>query len=548
MQTAHRTLPRALRAAVAQHADRDALVDNGVRLSYAELHEQVRTTARALAALGVEPGDRIGIWAPNCWQWVVASLAALYTGVAVVPLNSRYTGHEAADIIRRTRAKAVFLADGFLGRRQYTELVDAAAEEEGAHGGAPLPGLPDTRAVIRLPYPQALEVRAEGVVDFADLPEIARRRTVEEIEERAEKVSPDDVADILFTSGTTGRSKGACSAHRQTLSVSRTWARTAQVTHTDRYLVVNPFFHSFGYKAGFLVCLLSGAAIVPQAVFDVAEMLRLIRTERISILAGTPTIYQTLLDAPERTEQGTASLRLAVTGGTTVPVALVERMQTELGFDTVLTAYGLSEAVVATMSRPGDPDDVIAHSCGRVVDDFELRIAEPGDNAPLPPGTEGEVLLRGENVMLGYLDDPEATAEAIDADGWLHTGDIGQLDEQGYLRLTDRLKDMFIVGGFNVYPAEIEQLLARMEGIVESAVVGVPDARLGEVGRVYAVRRRGCDLTAEDVIAHCRRHLANFKVPRQVVFVDALPRNPAGKVLKRELRSASPAPRSGDGR
>ncbi|MCW2861779.1 MAG: fadD 18, partial [Actinoallomurus sp.] len=313
----------------------------------------------------------------------------------------------------------------------------------------------------------------------------------EAVEALADAVSPDDDGDILFTSGTTGRSKGARSAHRQTVSTAREWAEHGQVSAADRYLIVNPFFHSFGYKAGILVCLLHGATMLPQAVFDLAETLRMIREETVTLLAGAPTIFQALLDAPDRGEHDTGSLRLAVTGATIVPVALVERMQAELGFDLVLTAYGLTEAVVATMCRPGDPDTLVAGSVGRAVDSYALRIGEPGGDGTQPAGVEGEVLLRGENVMLGYLDDPEATAAAIDADGWLHTGDIGRVDERGYLTITDRLKDMFITGGFNVYPAEIEQVLARLDGVVESAAIVVPDERLGEVGNVYVVRRGG---------------------------------------------------------
>jgi HIP---CoA ligase len=305
--------------------------------------------------------------------------------------------------------------------------------------------------------------------------------------------------------------------------VAQAWAECAGLSKHDRYLVVNPFFHSFGYKAGILACLLTGATLVPQAVFDVAETMRLVEAERVTVLPGPPTIYQSMLDHASRPDL--SSLRLAVTGAATVPPVLVERMRTDLGFETVLTAYGLTEAVVATMCRPGDDLETIATTSGRAVAGFEVRLGE-----------HDEVLLRGPNVMLGYLDDPRATAQAIDEDGWLHTGDVGRLDDRGYLSITDRLKDMYICGGFNVYPAEIEHALARLHGVAESVVIGVPDARLGEVGKAFVVPRPGHSLTEEAVIAHCRERLANYKVPRSIEFRTDLPRNATGKPLKRLLR------------
>ena len=341
-------------------------------------------------------------------------------------------------------------------------------------------------------------------------------------------VGPDDVADILFTSGTTGRSKGAMSAHRQTIGVARAWAELGGVRQDDRYLVVNPFFHSFGYKIGIVVGLLTGATLYPVATFDVDETMRLIESERITVFPGAPTLYQSLLNAPGRAERDLSSLRLAVTGAAVVPVVLIEKMRDELAIDHVVTAFGMTEAVVVTMCRDGDSAETVATTNGRAIPGMETRIAD-----------SGELLVRGDYVMLGYLDDPEATREAIDEDGWLHTGDIGSLDEQGNLTITDRLKDMYISGGFNVYPAEVEQALARLEGVADVAVVGVPDERMGEVGKAYVVRADGSSLTEDDVVAFAKERLANFKVPREVAFTDALPRNLSGKVLKTRLRQTT---------
>jgi acyl-CoA synthetase (AMP-forming)/AMP-acid ligase II len=347
------------------------------------------------------------------------------------------------------------------------------------------------------------------------------------VDVRAAAVTPDDVSDILFTSGTTGRSKGVLCAHRQSLDAPAAWAACGRLTSADRYLCINPFFHNFGYKAGILACLQTGATLIPQLTFDPEAAMRAVQDHRITVLPGPPTIYQTLLDHPKRAEFDLTSLRFAVTGAATVPVVLIERMQTELDIDIVLTAYGLTEASgFGTMCSADDDAVTVATTCGRPIADFELRISDDA----------GEVLLRGPNVMLGYLDDPEATASAIDDDGWLHTGDVGILDDHGNLRITDRLKDMYICGGFNVYPAEIEQVLARLDGVADSAVIGVPDERLGEVGRAFIVLRPNAELTQEAVIAYTRKHLANFKAPRSVVFVEVLPRNPGGKVVKPLLR------------
>jgi acyl-CoA synthetase (AMP-forming)/AMP-acid ligase II len=506
------TVPEALAATATEFPAAEALVDGDVRLTWAQLHERVRTLARFFVAEGIQPGDRIAVQALNTHHWVVTALGALHAGATLVPVSTRFTGHEALDVLQRSRARALVVAGPFLGVDRLAQLQAAAGPD----------GLPDL--VLRVPTEPAAP--QEGVVEWHEIERRAAQVPTAEADERAAAVHPGDVSDILFTSGTTGRSKGAMSSHAQALGVADAWAECGELTASDRYLVVNPFSHSFGYKAGILACLLRGATIVPQAVFDVEQALEIVERERITVLPGAPTLYRSMLDSPSRQRRRLDSLRLAVTGAATVPVALVEEMQRELSFTTVLTAYGLTEAVVATMCRPGDDATTVASTCGRAAAGFEVRIA----------GGSGEVLLRGPNTMLGYLGEPDATCEAIDAEGWLHTGDVGRLDERGYLTITDRLKDMYICGGFNVYPAEVEQALARLDGVAESAVVGVPDGRLGEVGRAFVVPRPGATLSPADVIDFCRDRLAGYKVPRQVEFRDGLPRNAAGKVLKRQLR------------
>ncbi|NGP04849.1 AMP-binding protein [Rhodococcus sp. 14C212] len=506
-----RTTPAALERAASAHADRTAIVDGDVRPTFAHLRDLVRDFAAALVARGVEPGARVAIWSPNTHHWIVAALGIHWAGGVVVPVNTRYTGNEAHDILDRIDAGALVVAGDFLGTDRYAALRAVA---------------PDLHipTVVRVPL-GGTDAPADDVVDWDEFLASATADARAEADARARAVSPDDVSDILFTSGTTGRSKGVLSAHRQLIGVAQAWADCAELTPDDNYLVINPFFHSFGYKAGFVAALLAGSTVVPMAVFDVEKVMATVADRRISVMPGAPTIYQSILDHPRRDEFDMSSLRIAVTGAAPVPVALVERMQHELSFDAVLTAYGQTEAVVATMCRTDDDPVTVSTSSGRAAAGFEVRI-----------GDKGEILLRGPNVMLGYLDDPEATAKTIDADGWLHTGDVGTLDERGYLDITDRLKDMYISGGFNVYPAEIEAALMRLPGVHEVAVIGVPDDRMGEVGRAYVVALEGSGLTEEAVIAFCKEKLANFKVPRSVRFTGHLPRNPSGKVLKNILR------------
>jgi acyl-CoA synthetase (AMP-forming)/AMP-acid ligase II len=502
------TIPAILRAAAERYGDQPAFVDDGRTVSYADLHDRVRELARRYVGHGLAAGERVVVWGPNSIEWVVAALATTYAGGVLVPANSRYTGHEVADLVDRTGATVVMVADGFLGRSQVQEL----------------------RAASDIPSVRAMGELTRLSLDHRGEERHVREATMDEVEARADAVAPDDVADILFTSGTTGRPKGAMSAHRQSIGVARAWAELGGVSADDRYLVVNPFFHSFGYKIGIIVGLLTGATLYPVPTFDVDQTMQLIESERITLLPGAPTIYQSLLAAPGRAERDLSSLRLAVTGAAVVPVVLIEQMRTAspegLAIDHVVTAFGMTEAVVVTMCREGDSAETVATTCGRAIPGMETRI-------DAPDGEAGELLVRGDYVMLGYLDDPAATAEAIDEDGWLHTGDVGVLDDDGNLRITDRLKDMYISGGFNVYPAEVEQALMRMDGVQDVAVVGVPDERLGEVGKAYVVGTA----SADEVVAFAKERLANFKVPRLVETVEALPRNLSGKVLKNELRS-----------
>ncbi|MGO8850951.1 AMP-binding protein, partial [Mycobacterium sp.] len=334
-------------------------------------------------------------------------------------------------------------------------------------------------------------------------------------------VSGTDIADIIFTSGTTGRPKGAMMNHRQTLRMYEEWATLANLREGDRYLQINPYFHTFGLKAGLVTSFLRGATMLPVAVFDLDAVVDLVQRERITMLPGPPTLYHSLLTVRDKSKLST--LRAGVTGAADIPVELVRRIHDELPFQTVMTGYGLTEAGNVTLSRPGDSFEDVATTAGLPCEGVEVRIAD-----------DGEVLVRGYGVMQGYLDDPVGTAEAIDADGWLHTGDLGNFDEAGRLRVVGRKKDMYIVGGFNAYPAEIEGFLMNHPAVAQAAVIGVPDERLGQVGKAFVVRKD--TVSAEELIGWCRQRMAGFKVPRTVEFLEALPLNATGKVIKDLLR------------
>ncbi|MFD9790469.1 FadD3 family acyl-CoA ligase [Streptomyces sp. NPDC059070] len=516
------TVGHLVREAAERYGTREAVVEGRTRISFAELGERVERAAAACVAAGTRPGDRVAVWAPNTLDWIVCALGAVTAGAVLVPLNTRFKGAEAAYVLRRSRARLLFVTGTFLGTSYVATLRRAAAEGEGA---GPLPGLPHLEQVVVLAPDAPDDFRA-----WKDFLAGGEGVPAAEVRRRADAILPSAPSDIVFTSGTTGRPKGAVITHAQTLRGYAVWSELAGLREGDRYLIVNPFFHTFGYKAGIVACLMRGATMVPQPVFDAEAVLAHIAAERISVLPGPPTLHQSLLDHPARAAHDLSALRLVVTGAAVVPLRLVERLRTELGIETVLTAYGLSEASgIVTMCRRGDPPEVIAATSGRAIPGTEVRVTAPA-------GSPGEVQVRGFNVMSGYFEDPEETARAMTADGWLRTGDVGVLDAAGNLRITDRIKDMYVVGGFNAYPAEIEQVLLLHPEVADVAVVGVPDARLGEVGKAYVVRRAGSALTPAELVAWARRELANYKVPREVEFLGELPRNASGKVRKLDLR------------
>lgn len=512
------SVPAMLLHTATAHGHRVALVDGERRLTYAELVAEARRFAAALVGSDVRPGDRVAIWAANGVPWVVAALGTWYAGATVVPVNTRFKGLEAAQVMARSRARVLVVMTDFLG-------LDLLGMLEAA--GADLPCL-HTRVVASGPVP-------DGAVAWRELLGRAGDQAMLEADRRAGAVGPDDPADILFTSGTTGVPKGVVQRHASTLCVATDWVAMTGLRAGDPYLQVNPYFHMFGLKAGIVASVVAAATMLPEPVLDVDRLLRRVRTEQVAVLPGPPTLYQSILYHPEVRRADLHTLRVAVTGAADIPVELIRRVRAELPFELVVSGYGLTEGGTAASTDPDDDPEIVATTVGRARPGYRLRIVDEHEH-DVPVGQVGEILLTGGGVMAGYLDDPEATAQAFTATGWLRTGDLGTLDDDGRLRIVGRAKDMFIVGGFNVYPAEVENFLLAHPAVGEVAVVGAPDRRLGEVGVAFVVPRPGQRVEPAELVRWARDRMANFKVPRRVEVVDALPMTGSGKVHKEALR------------
>jgi acyl-CoA synthetase (AMP-forming)/AMP-acid ligase II len=517
-----RTIPALLRDAATRYKDRAALHSSADgAIGYRDLDRRADDVARAMMADGADPGDRTAIWAPNMWEWVAAAVGIQRAGGVMVPLNTRLKGGEVADIIRRGDVSRLFVIGDFLGR-SYPEMLRGEA-------------MPELRRTIVLRgTPDRLGRGEEGWDDF-----IARGQSTSDaaLAECEAGITPDTLADIMFTSGTTGAPKGALFDHRRSLGGGRAWVNISRQTADDRYCVFGPFSHNASYKAGWVAGLMTGSTVYWPDAYDAVSILDLVANNRISVMPAPPTVFQEMLAHPNWRDWDISSYRFLSTGATVVPIELMKRLQVETTIAEITTGYGMTEcAGSATHTRPGDPVERVAYTVGAAIEGSEIMVVG-ADGRPVPTGAPGEVLIRDDKLLIEYLDNPEATRATLDADGWLHSGDVGMLDAEGYLKLTDRLKDMYIVGGFNVYPAEIEKQMTGLPGIHQSAIIGVPDQRLGEVGHAFIVRSAGSTITAEDVIGWSKTNLANYKVPRGVTFVDALPMNATGKVIKFALRA-----------
>ncbi|TMR90224.1 AMP-dependent synthetase [Nonomuraea basaltis] len=494
-----------LRDQAEHHPGTTVIDEGGTRVTMSELRAAAAEIARGLIALGVAPGDRVAMWGLNSAYWVAHAFGIWDAGAVIVPLSSRYKGIEAAQLIEKTGAKV---------------LITGAGPTAVPLAGL-LPPLPGLRHTI---VPPASELRA-----------MSTRVSAREAEDRALAIRPDDLCEIMSTSGTTGAPKGVMLDHAQVLRGYWDWSEIVTLDEHDRYPVIAPFSHGFGLNAGLVACVLRRATMLPIPIFTPDALMSLISSARVTILAGPPTLFHRILDELERGYRDVSSLRVAICGAAAVPATLITRLVEWVGLERMINAYGLMEGTVVSMTRAGDPIEVIAGTTGRPVPGIEVKIADD-DGKEVATGERGEILQRGYGVMRGYWDDPARTAEAIAADGWLHTGDIGVLDERGNLAIVDRKKELYIVNGFNVSPAEVESLLLREGSLAQAAVIGVPDPATGEAGVAYVVPRPGATVTAEALTDWAKANMSNYKVPKRIVVVGSLPTNVNGKIDKLALR------------
>lgn len=517
------SLFQAFLKSVDSNAQRAAIRSEGREIRFHELADIAREVGAGLISQGVERGDRVAIWGVNSTEWVFAALGLQAAGAALVPIGTRLRGREAGSILDDAGARIVF-ADRRFGSFDY---IAALLDRD----------LPAVEQIVVLDDDLA-GIENDRVISLSQLRERGRKAGQGALDERIAGGSGDDLADIIFTSGTTGKPKGVPMTQAQSLEACR--IQQLEVNYFspgEVFAVCYPFAHNAGYRAGWQVSMLEGVCIIPVKQFEPTELMQLVQDEKVSFLPVVPTVAQAMIEHPDRDRFDLSSLRMIATGAATIPVSQVEDLRNMVGGKTaVVTGYGLTEtAGSVSCTRLDDPPEVVVKTVGRPLSNLDVRILD-AEHRELPTGETGEIAVKGPQVMKGYYNNPEATAAAFTADGYLLTGDAGWLDEAGNIHIADRIKDMYIVGGFNCYPAEIENALLTMDGVAQVAVIGMDDDRLGQVGCAFIVRSAGSTISEQDVIAWSRNEMANYKVPRSVRFLDALPLNNTGKIAKVELR------------
>jgi fatty-acyl-CoA synthase len=514
------TIGACLRRIAGEHGEREALVscEQGLRFSWAELDAAVDRLARGLLAAGLERGDRVGIWSPNCAEWTLTQFATARVGVILVNVNPAYRTSELAYALRHSGCRLLISA-------RQTKNSDYAAMVEEVRGD-----LPALERVVWLEDPSWDELQAGG--ETVEAQALAAREA---------ELSPEQPINIQYTSGTTGLPKGATLSHRNILGNGYLVGEGCRYDESDRICIPVPFYHCFGMVMGNLGALTHGSCmVIPAPAFDPRASLAAVAAERCTSLYGVPTMFIAELDDPEFAAFDLSSLRTGIMAGSTCPIEVMRRVIAEMHMDEVTICYGMTEtSPVSTQTAADDPLEKRVGTVGRVHPHVEVRVADPESGETVGRGETGELCTRGYSVMLGYWEDPERTSEAIDAEGWMHTGDLATMDEEGYLAIVGRSKDMVIRGGENVYPREVEEFLYTHPGIADVQVIGVPDERYGEELMAWVTVSPGTTLDPEEVRDFCRGRIAHFKVPRYVKLVDGFPMTVTGKVQKYKMRETA---------
>lgn len=529
------TLGAVLDAAAEKRPDQDALVyvDRGLRYTYREFRDRVDLLARGLLALGVEKGEHVALWAVNLPEWVLLQFATAKVGAVLVTVNTNYQRHELKHVLGQSDATTLFLAEGYRDVDCMAALYDVVPEvRDPAWPASGCPDLPRLRRVVFLGQGEP-----PGTLPFARLYELGRGVAPAALAQRQARLSPADPINMQYTSGTTGFPKGVLLSHANIVANARAQAQVLGFSESDRLCIPVPFFHCFGCVMSTLLCVCSAATMVPVETFDAGLVLRAIEAERCTAVHGVPTMFIALLDHPDFPRRDLTSLRTGIMAGAPCPVELMRRVMGGMHMTEICITYGQTEASPGiTMTRRDDSLERRVSSVGRALPGVEVKIADPETGADVPPGAQGELWSRGYNTMLGYYKMPEATAETVDADGWLHTGDLATMDEHGYCKITGRLKNMIIRGGENIFPREIEEFLYTHPQVLHAEVVGVPDFKYGEQVLAAIVPRNGTVLTREQIQAFCRGKIARHKIPHYVMFLPSLPTTASGKVQKFVLR------------
>jgi fatty-acyl-CoA synthase len=532
------TIGQALDATVAAHGAREALVvpHQGVRWTWRELADRADAVAAGLLAMGLQPGDRVGIWAPNCAEWVLTQLATARAGLVLVNVNPAYRRSELEYALNKVGCQALVLAPA-LKTSDYLAIVNdlAPALAGSTPGQLQAAALPQLRWVIRLG-----DGTTPGMLNFSAVAGQATDASRARLAALGPTLRATDPINIQFTSGTTGHPKGATLTHRNILNNGFFVGEAIRLTEADRLCIPVPLYHCFGMVMGNLGCLTHGATMVyPAEAFDPLAVLQTVQAERCTALYGVPTMFIAELDHPRFAEFDISSLRTGIMAGSPCPIEVMKRVQAQMNMREVTIAYGMTEtSPVSTQSAVDDPLDRRVSTVGRVQPHLEVQIVDE-QGRPVPVGVTGELCTRGYSVMLGYWGDPAKTAEAVDADGWMHTGDLATMDAEGYVNIVGRLKDMVIRGGENVYPREIEEFLYRHPAVQDVQVVGVPDVKYGEELCAWIKLREGASASAEEIRDFCRGQIAHYKIPRHIRFVDGFPMTITGKIQKFVMRQES---------